>query len=102
MKVVISHHAATRAKQRLGLKRPSLDKAASTALAKGLSPQQTAGRLRRYLDSQAAKGSRPRVWSEHIYLFGRDDVLITVLDLPRGLRRAAASCLQKRKRGGAQ
>ena len=93
----LTSHGRKRGKERCGLNAKALERTAAVALADGLHPKHTNGRLRRYLDglSIGHKGTRHRVHSNHIYCFGGEDVLITVLELPHAFRNAAARALKK-------
>jgi hypothetical protein len=94
----LSHHGAARGKERAGLDRRALERTAGKALSHGLRPRDTTGSLRRYLDrlSIAHPGKHPRVHASHVFVFGSNDVLVTVMELPHNYRRSAASALKKR------
>lgn len=95
----ISHHAKERGKQRAGLDAKALERTASIALEKGISAGETAGSLRRYLDGVAREHkTTPRIHGNHVFFFGRDNCLVTVIELPHAHRKSAASTLKKRAR----
>ncbi len=98
----LTDHGRARGKERAGLSRRALERTACRALAEGVQPRDAAGSLRRYLDkiSIAHPGKRPRVHGQHVFIFGRNDALVTVMELPHEYRRAAASALAKRRRKG--
>lgn len=93
----ISHHARERGKQRAGLDAKALERTAAKALQDGLHAHETTGRLRRYLDAIAREHkTTPRVHGNHVYFFGRENCLVTVIELPHEHRKSAASTLKKR------
>jgi len=94
----LTHHAEARGKERAGLNRKALERAADAARLNGLRQQDTAGSLRRYLDRLAIThpGKAPVIHGQHVYVFA-GKALITVMELPHKHRRAAADCLKKRK-----
>lgn len=97
----VSHHAMERGKSRCGLDKAATERTAALALRNGLRIRETRGRLRHYLESlQYDHGTVPRIRGNHIFIFGREDCLVTILELPREYRRAAASAMIKREREG--
>ncbi len=96
----LTEHGRKRGKERAGLAPGALKRTACKALADGLKPRDTTGSLRRYLDKISIEhlGSHPRVHADHIFIFGADSSLITVLQLPREYRKSAASA--RKKKGG--
>lgn len=97
--VILTRHGRSRGKQRVGLNENALMRTAAIARSEGLHAKDTAGSLRRYLDKLMIthKGRVPRIHSGKIFVFGSDNVLVTVLELPHQYRRAAADCLAKRQ-----
>jgi hypothetical protein len=87
----ITHHAAERGRERLGLKTASVERMAELALEKGIERAETSGRLRRFLDAKAAgfPGAHSRIYGE-VCFFYRGRVLITCYQLPRELRGVVA------------
>ena len=88
---LITNHAEERAKERLGWNRAALNRMADKALNEGIAHSQTRGRLNRYLTKlylNHRKGNNNRVYGEHVFIF-HNEVLITVVLLPREIRRAA-------------
>lgn len=87
----LSHHAADRASQRLGLGSASAEKLAQAALERGLSVEDVAGRLKRWMQHVETQhpGRRLRIHGTHVYVFGRDQTVVTILHLPREHQRAA-------------
>ncbi|MEO5914861.1 MAG: hypothetical protein ABIS50_11550 [Luteolibacter sp.] len=93
----ISEHAADRAKERFGLNRRAIGRVAAAALEHGISPTDTRGSLRRYLDVKAAlhPGCEPVIHHLRVFVFGREDTLITVWELPHEFLRSAESAVKK-------
>lgn len=83
MKVRASEHASARGRERFALKPASVLRMAEIARARGLTPEQTAGGLRRYLDRKQAAHPHTwlRVYGEVVFIF-RADVLVTFWPLP--------------------
>lgn len=98
----ITEHARDRAKERLGLNLRALRRLASSALEHGLGQSDTRGALRRYLDGKAMlhPGCFPKVYGCHVFIFGTENALITVWELPHEFRRSAENA--RAKRGGAK
>jgi hypothetical protein len=97
-KVIVTDHGTQRIKDRLGLSKKIADKTAQKALDRGVGHSETKGNLRRYIDKvyySEQKANNIRVYNRKIYLF-RDDVLITVLNLPHNLS-SIADKIQKNK-----
>jgi hypothetical protein len=92
MKAILTDHAIERGRERLGLGKGSLIKMADKALETGIKHAETNGRLKRYISSLWQKEeviNNARILGEVIYLF-RDQVLITVYQLPLEYRRVLA------------
>jgi len=88
---VITKHATGRGKERLGWCRNTLTRMAEKALNEGVTHAQTRGRLNRYLTMlylQQRQADNIRVFGEHVFIFAGNS-LITILRLPRQMRRAA-------------
>jgi hypothetical protein len=98
----LTHHGKQRGKQRCGLDAKALARTAAKALRDGLGPDDTKGQLKLWLQTMADRreGYIQRIHGNHVYCFGKDRVLVTVLELPHDFRKAAASALRK-KGGGA-
>lgn len=86
----ISHHAKQRLKERCGLQEKSLDRMAQRAFEQGVTHAQTKGRLNKWITKLYFKNqtaSNIRVCGEKCYLFDRNETLITVMDIPNGLKK---------------
>jgi len=93
----ITHHAYIRARQRFSLKPEALERVAGRALQEGLCRSQVTGRLARYFDKlwlQERKARNIRLYGEFLFLF-HQDTLITLWQLPNGLRKLAAVIRKK-------
>lgn len=79
-----SHHAAERGRERLSLSVASVERMAELALERGLKLEETAGRLRRYLDHKRHQhpGAHCRIYGEVLFFF-RGKTLVTVFQVPR-------------------
>lgn len=80
----LTKHGKDRASERTGLPAKATAKLASEALARGYPAKAYAGRFRRYLDMLGLqkRSARVLVHGNHIFLFGKGDELITVLNTP--------------------
>jgi len=81
---LVTRHAMTRGKQRLGLGKKAMQRTADKALLLGRKHEEFTGGLRRYLDCvylEHKKASNMRVHGQFIYLFA-GVTLITVLNVP--------------------
>ena len=76
-----------------------MDRNAKNALEKGVRYEDTCGAMRRYLDYLYWRGNgcanNIRVYGDHVYLF-RDELLITVLNVPPAHRKRAARMRRKK------
>lgn len=96
--VVVTKHAEKRIRQRLGINKKSIGKAAEKALQLGVTHAEAKGRLSKYLDGIFLLNCNPnnmRVYNHAVYLF-RGTKLITVLPLPNYLW-TCADKLQRQK-----
>jgi hypothetical protein len=83
---LLTKHGKERAGERVGLDTKATERMARRVLERGKRPADTAGRLRRYLDSLSIEhGTTPIVYGEHVYCFS-GETLVTVLNLPRMYR----------------
>ena len=87
--VILTEHAKERYKKRTSLPKRRFEKDAEQALKNGVRFDEVSGGLRRYIDSQHF-GSKMqaiiRIYCGRVYVF-KDDVLITIFDLPEKYRR---------------
>lgn len=88
LEVAITDHAHDRMKERLGLPKRAHQNAAQRAYTLGKAHGEARGRLKKFLDAEWLNhktANNPRIYGEHIYFF-RDNVLITVFEVPKRLR----------------
>ena len=96
--MIITRHGDQRTRKRVGVNRSAVAKLAKKALDNGIARDDTHGGLRRYLDYVSHRNSRPviiRVWSEKVWVYSEDYILITVLDLPQKYRNRANGMMKK-------
>lgn len=99
VEVNVTRHGEKRSRQRLGVKKKSVGKAAEKALAYGVTHAEAKGSLCRYLNGlylSHGSANNMRVYNRCVYLF-RGTSLITVLNLPRKYI-AQADKLQRQKK----
>ena len=77
----VTKHAVTRGTQRLGTTKHGICTSASRARRDGLSWENTTGELHEMLSSRSAHGCITRYYANAIYVFGKGDVLVTVLNI---------------------
>lgn len=85
----LTTHSIERCKERLNLNEKSLQRMAEKALKEGKSHSECKGKLRKYLNKLWLKyktANNPRIHGEVLFLF-RDDVLITLYQIPLDLRK---------------
>lgn len=88
---VLTKHSVKRIRQRLGVPKKSAERCARRALAHGRSCEEFTGEFRAYLDNvmRGQPGNNfIRVHGEHLFIFS-GNVLITVFDLPGGIKALA-------------
>lgn len=80
----VSAHGTQRIKDRCGIKKKAAKKLVNQAFYKGISHEETAGSLNRYLTSlyfYNKTANNIRIYNEKVFIFS-GQVLITVLNLP--------------------
>ena len=80
-KRTVTKHAIMRGNQRLGVNKTGLDLLARRARQDGLGWADTTGELRTMLSSRSAHGCLTKYYANAIYIFGKGDILVTVLDI---------------------
>ena len=86
---IITTHGDKRARERTGITRKAVQRMANKIFVGGYTPQEFSGPFRRYLDGvygSTDSHREIRVYGEQIWVFGYENVLITVLVLPRKYR----------------
>jgi hypothetical protein len=95
---VVTNHATQRLKERAGIGKKSSKNMAEKALERGLTHADLQGNLKKYVDGafkRSKSGNNFRVYGEKLYVF-KDNILITVFNLPNNLKKVANK-LSKRK-----
>ena len=89
----VTHHANKRMRERVGIPKRAIDRYAENALDNGLTHADCKGSLKRYIDSLYFRNhdaNNIRIYNGNVYIF-HDDVLITVLKLPKKYRKVERS-----------
>ena len=96
----VTRHAEHRTRERVGIPKKAVRRAAAKAITKGIKRTETDGGLRRYLDWLYWRGNGEAnnivVYGDKVYLF-RNDTLITVLNVPTPHMKQAARLMKKRR-----
>lgn len=89
----VTHHGELRARKRLGINKKSVGRLAEQALAQGIPRTAYTGTFRRYLDANyfpyKEGGTRLLVHAQNLFVFSRDDALVTTWPLPSRWRKHA-------------
>jgi 2-keto-3-deoxy-galactonokinase len=94
--LIITDHAEDRFRRRSGLPRRVVTKSAELAVLHGITADEAAGMLRRYLQSR--ENGTAIAYCGMVYIFS-GPTLVTVYPIPAKLRKIAAK-LQQRKKAG--
>lgn len=97
-KAILTNHGSERLCKRGGLKKKSLERVANKALEKGIRHSEATGSLKKYLDKLYLThrvANNMRVYAGKVYLF-KENVLVTVLDLPSKYSKTVESVKKKR------
>lgn len=97
MIVIVTDHAYDRAKERLSIKKESLDRLAEKAFNEGLKQSDTTGRVHRYITKLNEKANNIRIYGDNIFIFD-DNRLLTVYQLRLDMKLIAVKQQQKRNR----
>ncbi len=94
VKLLESHHARERARQRIGWHRRTLERMLERVFYDGLGPEDCSHRLGDFVAATVnTAAGLSRIYGEHLFLFTRDHadevVLLTVYPLPSELKSAA-------------
>lgn len=81
----VSRHGDLRARERMGIPRKAVARAAQRALKDGRSVDDYSGTLGLYLRFKQRGGTVVRAWHGFAFVFA-DETLVTVIPLPRGFR----------------
>jgi hypothetical protein len=94
----VTHHGTKRIRERCGIKAKGVDRLAKIAFEKGLTHSETKGELKRYITSlyfYNKTANNIRIYGDKVYIFC-DEVLVTVLDLPRTYRNIVNKLMRRR------
>lgn len=83
----LTKHSIARLEQRCGVSKKNAPKVARRAFRTGITHAETHGNLHRFLDSlylSQKKGTNMRIYGNAVFVF-REDVLITVINIPENL-----------------
>ena len=90
MHMLITRHAEKRVRERLGICKRAVWRAAAKALNEGLTEDQCTGAMRKWLDKQALVYDRRMKWRLYagcVWVFSQEDVLITVITMGRNMKK---------------
>lgn len=82
--MVVTKHAEQRIRERMGINKRAVRRAAQKALDEGAMHSECAGAMKKWLDKQAIAYDRKmkwRVYSGFVWAFTFDDALITIIPL---------------------
>lgn len=99
MPITITKHAEQRLKERVGLNKKALQRAAEAAYDKGIKHQETTGSLKKwvtslYFNNKAANNIR--LYNEKAWIF-TDQKLITVIPMPVSLKKSLREMSERKK-----
>lgn len=83
----LTKHSIARLEQRCGVSKKNASKVARRAFRTGITHAETHGNLHRFLDSlylSQKKGTNMRIYGNAVFVF-KEDVLITVINIPENL-----------------
>ena len=96
----VTRHAERRTRERVGIPKKAVRRAAARAMTQGVKRVETDGGLRRYLDWLYWHGNGSVnnivVYGDKVYLFN-DDTLVTVLNVPTAHAKQAVKIMRRRK-----
>jgi hypothetical protein len=97
----VTRHAEHRTRERVGIPKKAVRRAAARAITQGVKRVETDGGLRKYLDylyySNGGTISNIIVYGDKVYLFNVD-TLVTVLTIPTAHAKQAARLMRKRRK----
>lgn len=99
MSVVITIHAEKRLKERLGLQKKALQRAADTAYDKGIKHSETTGNLNKWITKlyfQNKNANNIRLYNDKAWIFAGMN-LVTVLQIPSSLKKSFEDVLSRKK-----
>lgn len=88
MEILVSRHADSRLKERLGLPKSARKRMAQRAFEQGWKHSEARGKLKRYMDHcwlSHKNCENVRIYGEHLWLFS-GPMLVTVFEIPKNMR----------------
>lgn len=97
----VTRHAEHRTRERVGIPKKAVRRAAARAITQGVKREETDGKLRKYLDWLYYRGNGSVgniiVYGDKVYMFNVD-TLVTVLTIPTAHAKQAARLMRKRRK----
>lgn len=97
---ILTKHSISRLEQRCGVSKKNAPKVAKRAFRTGITHAETHGNLHRFLDTlylSQKKGTNMRIYGNAVYVF-KEDVLITVINIPKNLMEDVKELKEERSR----
>lgn len=94
----VTNHASRRIRERIGIKKKSVNHLALKALNEGLSQSELSGNLKKYVCGiyfKTRNANNIKVLHDKVFLF-KGNTLITVLPLPQSLAKLAQKLIDKK------
>ena len=93
----LTRHGRDRMKQRMGLSLAAAARLTEMAREKGITVEETAGALRRFLDERMhTHGGHYRIYAQHLFVFD-GDALVTTLKVPNRFKATVEKIKSARK-----
>lgn len=99
MSVIVTKHAEKRLRERMGLGKKAVQRAAETAYEKGIKHSETTGNLNKWVTSlyfNNKTANNIRLYNDKAWIFAGQN-LITVLQIPASLKKSVKDVLNRRK-----
>lgn len=99
MSVIVTKHAEKRLRERMGLGKRAIQRAAETAFDKGIKHAETTGNLNKWVTSlyfNNKTANNIRLYNDKAWIFAGKN-LITVLQIPASLKKSVNEVLNRRK-----
>ena len=99
MSVIVTKHTGKRLRERMGLGKKSIQRAAETAFDKGIKHCETTGNLNKWVTSlyfNNKTANNIRLYNDKAWIFAGKN-LITVLQIPASLKKSVKDVLNRRK-----
>lgn len=99
MSVIVTKHAEKRLRERMGLGKRAIQRAAETAFDKGIKHAETTGNLNKWVTSlyfNNKTANNIRLYNDKAWIFAGKN-LITVLQIPASLKKSVNDVLNRRR-----